>query len=878
VIIWIKPGVAGERPVANVALQRGHVAGIMTTLWLVAVTGLALIETRVHWASLLAQVRLHPERQESLFVALATVGMALLLSLVAGMLRPARFRLTILALALIPVPILVTTSGNIRAGLVTVGMLVPVLWLGREIATRTLGLDDASEAWIVGSGLGVAGLAALGYALLLGGVLLPQVIASLLILVTLVLLWSARKRLRRDAADFVRWLHEPAARRPGDFAAAGLLLGFYWLAQIGALAPEMMADAIRQRIPAAALYAREGRFVVDPDLYVTASPGMGESLYATVLAIGPLETTKIVNLIVGLLCTAAVWNLGRLLGSERAGLFAALAFATLPLTTFLEQVAYLDLFPTLFAITAAALLMRQERLDARMIVVALACIAVGWSVKTSFMLTAAGLAVTMGLLVLRRLSVRAARIGTGAALLALLAGVVWVTNSFAVLSRVPSLAPAVAILSRARDEHVGTLPELGENGVGRSLADLARLPLDLVLHTRLYGEFLDGFAGYLLLALIPLILVVRPGRRMTALLIGVGTAGLLWFAVAQYLRYALPMLALLAAAGAASFAGLMERSVGPAKSVMLAAPPVLAGLGLIGYLNTVLVYPGIVPYRVVLGMESKSAYLTEHVDAYTALRLLNEEPGATLAAAGHEYGRLYSNVRLSNISYSATQQNSDRDEAGVLAYFDREGYSHIVIDRDILPSNWDSIVALNEEFLRRNTVLVGGDHNAYLYRLLPPDQRGQEQPWARGPELVPNGGFEEENGALPPGWSATGEPVLDASGQGYRTTQMAARIGEGSAFFTTVPVAPGAQYLLSHATRSTEDYGFARLQINWMTEAGTLADVSIEVVPVSPRDYHRFSMLTTAPADAKTATIYVHAQKGEVLFDDVSLRSVEAHP
>ncbi len=149
---------------------------------------------------------------------------------------------------------------------------------------------------------------------------------------------------------------------------------------------------------------------------------------------------------------------------------------------------------------------------------------------------------------------------------------------------------------------------------------------------------------------------------------------------------------------------------------------------------------------------------------------------------------------MSNIASTTLEQDPASDEARVLGLLDAGGFSHIIVDRTLLPPNWDQNVMLNEEFLRRNTVLVGGDHNVYLYRLVPAEQRGHEQAWAQGRELLPNGGFEEPDRGAPARVTPSGRPKYDTSGQGYETTPSAVRLRDG------VSLAP--QFALSPAPRT----------------------------------------------------------------------------
>jgi hypothetical protein len=328
------------------------------------------------------------------------------------------------------------------------------------------------------------------------------------------------------------------------------------------------------------------------------------------------------------------------LGGEIAGVVALLGFGTLPLVVWQAQIAYVDFFATLFTLTAALVLVVTQRIDARSVIVALGCLIAGLAVKSSFILVAPGLALIVGLIVLGQLPGKVGSVGSVLAVIGLVSAALWITGNYFALAQVPALSPVVSFLTTVRGQYVDVLPELGQNGAGRSLADLIRLPLDLVQQTELYGEYQTGFTGFLLLALAPLVVLVRLPGRARAVLLGALASLLIWFAIAQYVRYALPIIAILCALGATAYATLWRRSVARARIAYSALPLVLAAAGLIGYLNTILVYPGLVPYQVVLGQQSKAAYLADRIAPYTALQLLSQEPNATRAWTAADYARL----------------------------------------------------------------------------------------------------------------------------------------------------------------------------------------------------------------------------------------------
>jgi hypothetical protein len=189
---------------------------------------------------------------------------------------------------------------------------------------------------------------------------------------------------------------------------------------------------------------------------------------------------------------------------------------------------------------------------------------------------------------------------------------------------------------------------------------------------------------------------------------------------------------------------------------------------------------------------------------------------------------------------------------------------------------WDEETIRGEEFLRRNAVLVGGDDNVYLYRLLPPDERGQPRPWAQGEELIANGGFDVRRAGGPLGWRPIGEPSFAESGTLTPPATGVIRSSPGNAYVTYAEVLPDRQYLLSLTSWSNARDSLARLHIDWLDAHGNLIGSEIETARVSDKEFRLRSMLAAAPPRAVTAAVYAAADRGEVWFDSVSLKSVPA--
>lgn len=855
------------------------VGTIATIAWLLGITYLALALSKTFVPQLHWWFSVAPDSKRAFLGLLGTSFTAIAASTVIGLWSPSWWRRAVMSLTLVPTIALLYVSTNIAAGAAAIALVGTASWAGRGLVGKLFSRVNGADAWAIGTATGIGLLALLGLITGRAGLLQAQVLWPVVLGTALVMLAATARRARAGIQQFRRWAVEPVTAQPTRFMLFGTLLGYYWINLVGALAPEILSDAIRQRLATARYFASIGRLAAEPGLHTSSAPGVGELVYAVALASGPLQTAKIVNLLVGMACALGVWTLARRFGGDAAGDVAAIAFYTLPVTVWLSQTAYVDLFATLFAVTTMLLIALHVDLGWRYVPLVGLCTYAGLRVKESFAMFAVGSLVAVSMTIvapaLRKRNLLRALVVL-LALVLLLEGVVLVlaqserdiSSMLASFRTTAGYAWSARQAKAALEQWRYAAGLYGSWGSGHSLLAFVRLPFDFTVHSSRYGEVRDGFAGYLLLALAPFtaIAVARPSRRSVPILAGGLAALVAWFFTAQYLRYALPMLALLCVLGGWGYGAVRARFTRTAARVMSDTLVVaLAAFGLIGYFNT----PWDWPYRVVVGQVSASTYLADKVTGYTALSLVGTEPHATLVAC-YECAQLYSRAPTRNVTYSGPYQT----ERELLEYLNREGYSHVLVDRMNMPPAWDGYLLLDEEFLRRNAVLVGGDHSAYLYRLVPPSQQRHDQHWARGSELLKNGGFEEAQGRNPATWQSFGNGAYERAIGQSRTGLGAVRVPPYGGYSTEVSVKGGVPYLLTEAMRGDSGYGSAQLWIDWFDSSNRLVGRSQELVPVSPRGYYLRSMLSTASPTATKAKVYVQAIEGNVWFDDVSFRSV----
>lgn len=900
----------------NAYLPSGHINAIRMLLavnWMilaVAVTllsALSSILTPNAWGGISSNTALYDAIERvGLWINLILYTVPLIISAIVAFYWPRRWRSTLLIIALLPLLIGAVTSGRVTALLVVIAVLLPTFWGGREIVHLLLPNTDRATLWALGAAIGLILLGMLGFIAGILGVLRPLIIWPILLGSTLILLVGpARKRLISDLKTMGPTLARPTVPTLARILMSGLLVATAWSVILGALAPEINSDTTRQRTAAALNFAQTRHLdVSDIASGVAAAPALGEVTYAIVLALGPLPTAKLLALAIGGLCVALVALVGRRLGGRRAELLAAVSFATMPLVIWLGQTAYLDLFTCLAALAAVLFLITQRIPTISAAFASGLCCGWGIAVKLHFGYVAVGIAVTLLLLVFTTPGALSARIKRAtillvtfgvAAIAVLLAPLI---RSTLLTGQLPGLTLATQSISRADGTSPSALADLPRFGYGRDLLHLILLPLDLTVNSFQFewtltpwGPF-NGLLGYLPLALLPLLALIHPERRTMALWWGAAVAGLGWFFSAQYLRYGLPVVALLCPLGAAAFEQLRRRSAAPKLRqvlTLLVLVPLIAG---------VVVQARVPEYKhnFVLGRESETSYLNHFLvccGGTAVLRLLDEQPDATRALALNEIPRIYARTPVGTALLTPDGQplQDTSDPLVTLAALDASGYSHLIITRRYLSTGWENSQLVDEAFLRRYTVLVGSSSDTYLYRILPPAARTAPVAWTKGRELLTNGGFETaDTGGSPANWTpvhasenpgnAVGASAampryerggIAASGQGVVTVES----NEG--WETTVPVQADRRYLLGAASRSAVTAGNGNggfvLRLDWRDANGHPLGMSLSRVPASDSGFHRFSLAATAPPRTATATVVLLATGDtNILVDDVSLQ------
>jgi hypothetical protein len=620
-------------------------------------------------------------------------------------------------------------------------LLLAAAEVGRLILSR-LPLPGAGpvEMTLFRTGLGASLLSLAGLGLGLGGRLERSTVWAFVGVLLALAIFRGWRRFRAQGAWRV-WLQARIAGLAAlelswlegacvAFAAAALLAAF-----TQALAPEVESDAVRLHLALARRFAESGRIDVIEQFPITSWPLLAQVLYAVGLIVDDAITAKLLHAAAGVgLTLAAAVAAGKLAGRTGAVVAAALV-ATLPMVGWLLGTAYVDLFAAFYSLLAAAAILNWQRTGGRAwLLLAGAELGSAVAAKLTAGFVGAGLGLAVFLLGRRRGGIGerlVALIAVG--LGSLLALGPWLARSAALTGEIPGARLLLDALPWRGGPAPVSLSNLPSFGTGRGLAALLRLPWNVTFHTGRFAECMDGFAGLALLGLLPLIVLLPRTRATAGLVVTTLVATLLWFFTAQYLRYVLPAIGLLAVLLGIAFAQLSaliarnptlpRRVAGQAYSVALAGSLAFAPML---FLSTVFfVYPGSLPVAVLASLQTPEEYLARRVPSFEVLRRLDRmiRPGAGVVMLP-DGPQLYSRARLISNMTGGDWILSTRSADELAARFAEHGVHYLIIEYPAIPPAWKSAPLFRPEFLERYARLVYVHNNGVcLYRVSKVDRR-----------------------------------------------------------------------------------------------------------------------------------------------------------
>jgi 4-amino-4-deoxy-L-arabinose transferase-like glycosyltransferase len=403
------------------------------------------------------------------------------------------------------------------------------------------------------------------------------------------------------------------------------------------LYPPCKGDDITYHLPVAALFARTGQ--IQPTLWLRfgALPHGAEMLFSSMLLFGDDLDAQLVQLLMLVLLTLALYADGARTASARAGLWAAALWLGSPLVLWLGSACYVDMSVTLFTTMATiALLIWRERRGAWLSVSAAMA---GFAASTKYQGLWIVLLIGIVLLVFERRPRCAIRFVAIATVIAL----PWYLID-SVIAGDPLYPLGGALFGykwwSAEDlkVHVGWWHTIGR---GRSIGALLQLPINLIRFPDAFRAEAHVSPAYLLGFPAIAIALIRDTRlrRLTALIVAYT---LMWFWSAQLVRFLLPAMALLALATALATDRWLrqmpwQRALTVGVTLALLAPGVWGTVDAIRGQS----WPPVTP-------AARESFLARTLPPYQAISFLNRTRG--------ESYRLYAFTPLDGAKYYAQGQ------------------------------------------------------------------------------------------------------------------------------------------------------------------------------------------------------------------------------
>ncbi len=479
--------------------------------------------------------------------------------------------------------------------------------VGRRVIRGWADEADPLERSVIELGLGA--LVFIGVWIVLGAAGLFRPWAAWTLLAAALI--APRREILKDICGRLSILRE--MRGSPTLAVILLLAGAMTLVE--SLAPVASQDALVYHLAVPAQYVEAGGFTRVEGSFFAFFPQNIEMLFTMGLLLKDETLAQGYHWLLGAAASAAVAALARRLHPKASTLLAAAAFATIPTVALIAGWAYVDLGVVFFATLSILCFLRWAGNEERRWLVLSAAFA-GAAAGSKYTAGFQGLCVVAGVLlsgVLRRWPA-----GRTASLSALAAGVTgavacpwWIRNVLATGNPLYPFCHALFGGTGWDAERANVLSlALGQWGGERGLVETILLPLRLTFSGQFFSEAnFDGVIGCVFLLAAPFLVAgLRLSRGHRAVACFALAHAAFWVLTTRQVRFLLPALAPAAALLGASVpvlvpAGWPRACAAAAFNASLAINVLIASLHFAHH-N---------PMKVVLGLETRSAYLQREI-------------------------------------------------------------------------------------------------------------------------------------------------------------------------------------------------------------------------------------------------------------------------
>ena len=553
-------------------------------------------------------------------------------------------------------------------------------------------------------------------------------------------------------------------KRAVDILLISLISIYLLVNLIGALAPEIEADALVYHLYIPRVYIQNHRLVYIPYEFRAAFPLGIEMLFTLGMLLSDSILAKLIHFSLGVLSLLATYCFGRKYVGGRAGLLAATIFYTVSIVAWSSTTAYVDLGTTFFSTLEVFALVNwwHSRRDRWLAVAAIMC---GLTMGTKYLGVFGLVILIIGILL--KLSFNGQR------------DVLVVLRTILVYSFVSVLIVSPWLIRN----YVFT-----ENPVYPLLNNIFKSPLmppinptfdranfgmgDNVLtkyilapwNVTLRGDKYRGVIGPIFLTFLPLLFVMRVNKTIRYLLLLCGVFFIMWVISFPIIRYLMPIIPFLSIIVSyvinnivrQSYICHCERSEAISKRARgnaVLSTEVVAVAGIALFLNLPFFYPvwqdgwrqGIVrqiPYEAALGIESTEQYLSRPLSSYEVFQYANRHlpPDAKVLCFNEEFRYLSDRTLVPLFSFEAGNIVSSRDIGELLRSIEDLGITHFLINWAFIEAPQWGLTILRDDFVNEHLDMLYSNESVVLYELsfeaLPPKSRV----WQEGESFLPPAG------------------------------------------------------------------------------------------------------------------------------------------
>jgi hypothetical protein len=625
-------------------------------------------------------------------------------------------------------------------------------------------------------------------------------------------------------------------------------LGLATWALLHGYVPETLSDSVRHHLPITREIWRTGA-VPEFEWWTSWYPIHAQLVTVPAWAMGGMAGVSLSHGVVGLVAAAGAAALAELLSGRRAAAIAFAAFVSLPLVLWEIGHSYVDLYPALFVVSGAVAVVLWQRLaPLRVLVMAGFLAGLAFASKTTAATGVGALGLAVLLVGRERFSLRS-RIGASLAVAG--GGLLvapWLWRSYQITGAFPGLDLLTSTLLGTERQQS---QDLANFGLGRGPLDLAAIPWAATFQGELFGQNGAGAIGLLLLMAAPLVVFAPRTRSLAFALVLLGTGALAWAFTAQYLRYSLPLLAVLAAlagVGVSSLAVAFERR-GPrfmSTVVMIVAIVAIA----LAPLLSLPARRNQVPFEFYRGQLDGEVLLQERIQGYTVQQAAAEVMGdeaLVIWVGGPDHG-IYTEAIVSRLDPLELGETNDE----VLRTLEENEIEHLLWDLDGSSARDWAARIVSPPFLRDHSELLLAADSAYLFRI------GEGLGWEQGPPVLP------PLGALGPSEDWIPRRQVVSSEDGITITA-------GGNIKAAAPVDGGATYIV-RVRGSCEDEGKIVVLVLWK-DANNVT-IGRDRQRLIPPERGPTFVLATAPENAESGVVHVVSLDGDCTVAATTMREL----